>query len=88
MNTNVCEYVGLSQFLEKWDTDGEFMTYIGNNAPFSWGDNNHSLVDVESFLSQSEDALLLEYGEDCPNVNGFLKDINEVPRNIYIDLES
>jgi len=88
MNTNVCEYIGLSRFLEKWDKGGEFMTYIGEGAPFTWGDNNHSLVDVDSFLRHANDALYLEYGDLCSEANGFLRDIAKVPRHVYIDLES
>jgi hypothetical protein len=68
--------------------DGDFWGKFSENAPFSWGDNNLTLVSSDRF---KEHALSLK-GD--PDLEGF--DFDRLERglrflldsNIYIDLES
>lgn len=76
---------------------GWFWERFSNNAPFSWGDNNITLITVERFLQHAEDIL-----EDCwedqdfdfdekttlkKEVETFLDKLNKLDPQAYIALE-
>lgn len=65
----------------KWD--GWFWQQISDNAPFSWGDNDHTLVNVEDFARHCEERLDPE-----PRITRWLKKVRSIPKDVYIDLET
>ena len=77
-----------------------FFNDISENAPFSWGDNNRTLVSSERFMDHAEYVLnMVESGAD-DDQNYILNDIKEYrpafldtlshleAEQIYIDLEN
>ena len=60
-----------------------FWGEVAEDAPFSWGDNNHSLVDIRSFANHCEERL-----DDSPKVKRWLREIRKMSDNIYIDMEN
>jgi hypothetical protein len=83
--------VGVTRIIpEEW---GDFIwTALSDNAPFSWGDNNHTLVDAFSFgdhLQSELDYLQDDYEDVIKQYREAVFDtINYLHINkIYIDLE-
>ena len=83
--------VGVSQIIpEQWQ---DFIwTGLSDDAPFSWGDNNHSLVDAFSFGDHLDSVLDYyedDYSEQIKEYRPAVFDtINYLESNkIYIDLE-
>ena len=82
--------VGVTQIIpDNWK---DFIwTGLSDDAPFSWGDNNHSLVDAFSFGDHLESVLDF-YEEDYEEIKehrqAVFDTINYLESNkIYIDLE-
>ena len=61
--------------LEVWEK-------ISNDAPFSWGDNNHSLVSPIDFAVHCGNKL------DDIKYKKLLKKIRSIPHDVYIDMEN
>jgi hypothetical protein len=81
MKVQTCEFISATDVVPRsWDSD--FWSTIGNNAPFSWGNNNRSMVTASSFASHCEERL-----DDSPKVKRFLKKVRAFGE-MYIDLES
>ena len=59
-----------------------FYAVISEDAPFSWGDNNRSMVTADDFARHCEERL-----DDSPQVKKWLKKIYTLGQ-MYIDLES
>lgn len=83
--------VGVTQIIpEQWE---DFIwTGLSDDAPFSWGDNNHSLVDAFSFGEHLDSVLDYyedDYSEQIKEYRQAVFDtINYLEANkIYIDLE-
>ena len=55
---------------------------ISQDAPFSWGDNNRSMITASDFAKHCEERL-----DDSPKVKKFLKRVRSFGE-MYIDLES
>jgi len=76
-----CEYVPATSIIPRsWDK--WFWEKISNNAPFSWGDNNHSLVAAADFANYCEERL-----DDSRKVKNWLWEVRKLG-NVYIDLEN
>jgi hypothetical protein len=63
-----------------------FYECISNNAPFSWGDNNRSMVTAECFARHCEDRL-----DDVPTTQGAIREWFKKVYGLgqmYIDLEN
>ena len=72
----------------KW-TDW-FWSSISENAPFSWGDNNRSFVDAQSFANHCEDRIFDLNTEESTTYGArreWLKKIRNLGQ-MYIDLEN
>lgn len=83
--------VGVTQIIPD-DWKDFIWTGLSDDAPFSWGDNNHSLVDAMSFKNHLEDVL--DYYEE--DYEEWIKDYRQAvfdtlsyleTKNIYVDLE-
>ena len=56
-----CEFVPATKLVPRsWDS--WFWEAFSENAPFTWGDNNRSLVDFESFIEHAAETF--SNGED------------------------
>ena len=86
-----CDFVPATALIPRgWDA--WFWEAISENAPFSWGDNNRSLVDFRSFINHAEEALECAQLADA-KVRRWLGRMNEwcneaEEGGIYIDLEN
>lgn len=77
-----CEYVCASDIAPKWAIVEDFWAKISEGAPFSWGDNELSLVTASCFADWCEEVL-----DDSRKVKNWLKQIRELGE-MYIDLEN
>lgn len=84
-----CTFVEVSDLVPKQWTHW-FWSLISEDAPFSWGDNNRTLVTASRFHDHCMNRL------DCPEdfgitqkaVDKFLKKIADLGETMYIDLEN
>jgi len=88
--TESCEFIPLSKALPSTPTV-EFWSAISDNAPFSWGDNNRTLVTAARLLEHCRDRL----EDDEPvqltpfvvRAKEWMKDL-QMLGDTYIDLEN
>lgn len=90
------KFVPISEIVPKSWKDW-FYCAISQDAPFSWGDNNRTLVDAISFGHHAEDVLDMEesFGSNTGR-DGLIKGrkdffliLNELAKKkVYIDLEN
>ena len=80
-----CEFIPLTALIpEKW-VDW-FYERISENAPFSWGDNNRTLVDADAFARHCDNRDLTDNASE-KEVKKFMDMLNELGQT-YIDLEN
>lgn len=79
-----CEFISATGLIPSHWTD--FWGSFSSNAPFSWGDNNRTLVTAEAFADHAQD-LELESVYGYGAVREWLKKIRRLGQT-YIDLES
>ena len=60
---------------------------LSSDAPFSWGDNDHTLVTSERFLGHLKDVVELHGYRDDAEIKQMIEEI-EALGDVYIDLES
>lgn len=64
---------------------GEVWEAISSDAPFSWGDNNRTLVTLERFRDHAKETL----GEsEDQEILDWLVWLNGLDGNLYVDLEN
>lgn len=81
MSIQTCKFIPATDIVPRhWDK--WFWEAISNNAPFSWGDNNHSLVTANDFANHCQEHL-----DDSPKVQRFLKKLRKLGE-MYVDLET
>jgi hypothetical protein len=91
LQIDTLQSVGVTQIIPK-EWEDWIWTGLSDNAPFSWGDNNHSLVDAFSF-GDHLDSVLDYHQDDYEDVikeyrQAVFDTINYLEANkIYIDLE-
>ena len=84
-----CEFVEATALIPR-EWDAWFWVKISDNAPFSWGDNDRSMVCACDFRRHCEDRLLdAAYDEDVPQeeIDQFLEMLGELG-TLYVDLEN
>ena len=94
--TQTAKFVPISEIVPK-DWNGWFYDVISQDAPFSWGDNNRTLVDAISFGHHAEDMLDMEesFGSNTGR-DGLIEGREEffdilnalAKKKVYIDLEN
>jgi hypothetical protein len=86
--------VAVSQIIpEQWND--WIWTSLSENAPFSWGDNFHSLVHAFAFKDHLEDVLDYESGDDedvTNSINEYRQSVFDIlnyleAENIFVDME-
>lgn len=81
ITVHTCEFISATDLIPKgWDM--WFWDVVSEDAPFSWGGNNRSMVTASDFANHCEDRL-----DDSPKVKRFLKKVRSLGE-MYIDLES
>ena len=80
-----CEFVPVSSLVPKKWANG-FWDVISENAPFSWGDNNRSLITAEVFADHCQNRDLEDYASE-KEVERFMKTLRGLGQT-YIDLEN
>lgn len=93
-NIQTCNFVCVTDIVPKEWTNW-FFDMLSEDSPFSWGDNNRSLVSVERFsnfvIDQLNDILIDNDNEnltedDIENFEDILDELQK--KNVYIDLEN
>jgi hypothetical protein len=85
MKVQTCQFVSVTALLPKsWRKQrrSEFWSLISQDAPFSWGDNNRSMVTASFFASHCEERM-----DDSLASKRFLDKVRSLGE-MYIDLES
>lgn len=64
---------------------------LSENAPFSWGDNNKTLINADRFMDHLVETL--DFHDQEKNIEDFRESVIDTlnylsNKNIYIDLES
>ena len=81
MKTKTLKYVSLAPMVpKKWHP--WFFEMLAANAPFTWGDNAHSLVPAERLADHCELCL-----PQCTEIMRFIAKIRKL-EGVYIDLET
>jgi hypothetical protein len=96
-SVEVARFIPVTEIVPKeWEC--WFYQAISEDAPFSWGDNNRTLVTLERFIDHCENSLsYLDDDELDPNERDYF--INELkllatspachePAGLYVDLEN
>jgi len=84
--TKTVSYVKLSSLIPQgWE---DLLGYLSENAPFSWGDNEITLVSSKRFLQHFNEVLNLHEITDAPELQEVIKIIEDGLGETYIDLES
>lgn len=81
-----CVFVEATDIVPRhWDN--WFWTLISESAPFSWGNNNRTMVTASDFRHHCEERL--EYAEDAPRseIEDFLNSLAALGET-YLDLEN
>jgi hypothetical protein len=77
-----CKFVAATSLVPRgWDK--WFWPEISENAPFSWGDNDHSLVNAQDFADHCERVLRRDRSW---KIKRFLRRVRAL--KVYIDLET
>jgi hypothetical protein len=85
-----CKYVCLTDITPK-EWDGWFYLAISEDAPFSWGDNNRTMVDAMSFSHHVQRVMDFHDEEEVneKQLIEFYETLGELERKqVYIDLEN
>jgi hypothetical protein len=84
-----CSFIAVTDLVPE-DWRGWFWGLISDSAPFSWGDNNRTMVTASRFYDHCKDRL--DDPEDFDitqeDVDAFLEKIEDLGETMYIDLEN
>lgn len=91
-----CQYIAVTDLLPKsWQP--EIFEILSGDAPFSWGDNNRTLISIERFRDHIEDCFDAFIAiDDDPELVGPLRDeynafidlLGILPHWLYVDMEN
>lgn len=92
LETQECEYIPMTAIVPKgWES--WMWNVLSEDAPFSWGDNNRTLVRASRVADHIEDGLendsdfCAENGKLLPKYKAWLRDVRALGET-YIDLEN
>jgi hypothetical protein len=85
-----CKFIEVSELIPpEWTS--WFWSAVSENAPFTWGENNHSMVSALDFSIHCNDVLVLKAQSTSyvksSEITAFIKMLESLG-NIYIDLEN
>lgn len=88
MKIETCQFIPVTSIVPKQWGDWFYGT-LSEGAPFTWGDNNRSLVSKSRFLQHVQDVLILgENDLTQEDFDEFIKTVESIDDEIYIDLEN
>ena len=93
LNIQNCKFVEITSIVPK-EWTGWFYSAISQDAPFSWGDNNRTMVDAQSFANHIDEVLSYQDDEKTlseieKHQDAFYDALNYLgAKKIYIDLEN
>ncbi len=88
MNIQTCKYIEVTEVVPKdwlW-----FFGMIAENCPFSWGDNNRTMIHRDRFYDCAriwEDVAVEDFDVTREEYDAFLVSLQEIPEDVYIDME-
>ena len=86
-NKEVCEFIPATNLIPYWAKNwfwGEF----SSSAPFSWGDNNRTLITASRFAGHAQEVLMDHYDSDLPmRAQRWINELRDLGET-YIDLEN
>ena len=90
MNIETCKFVAVSGLIPETWKDW-FFPNISDSAPFSWGDNNRTMITKDRFLDHIEPILIdveVEGDVEEEEREAFVRSIELIPPDVYIDMEN
>ena len=81
-----CKFVPLTSLVPQNWTDW-FYEFVSQDAPFSWGDNNRTLVTAKRLAEHCGDQDLVDAGATQKEADAFMAILDELFET-YIDLEN
>ena len=89
MKIETCKFVPMSSLVPS-DWWGWAFCLLSDSAPFSWGDNNRTMVSKERFRDHCEERFeeVVTAGDlSQEEFDMFLEKLDTIPDMVYIDLE-
>lgn len=87
MQRETCEFIPLTNIVpEVWK--GWFFDVISDNAPFSWGDNDRTMVRADRLKEHCEDRIKPEEEEVDKDFTDLFLNLLDALGETYIDLET
>jgi hypothetical protein len=83
MTIHTCKYVHASGLFK--GLTNLWNEFADSDPPFSWGDNNRSLVDPASILNHMDGSGVIE---NQRQVETLRKRVEKLPAGVYVDLEN
>jgi hypothetical protein len=96
MNIHTLKAVNASDFFQDFPVLMKILS-DGGQYNFSWGDNNHSLVDIDTLVDALDDQIHNDEDEDYDEEkvavsqadwDKFMVHVDAIPKDVYIDLEN
>jgi hypothetical protein len=94
MKIQTIRFVSLDEVFEGFSNIEEVFHDNSSDYDFTWGCNNHTMIDVETFISTIEEIEknILE-DEEVTDINNyqfklFFNKLRSLPNDVYINLES
>ena len=88
--TKSCQYIDVTDLVPE-DWRRWFFGAISEDAPFSWGDNNRSMISKDRFIAWSKeviDSWAEDVAMDELEQEKFFECLDNIPDDVYIDLEN
>lgn len=88
LKVEACKFVRLTEIVpETWRE--WFYEVLSENAPFSWGDNNRTLIHAYRIERQLEYMDIEDNGATEEEIEAFKKTLMELDKKeIYVDIEN
>ena len=80
---NTCRYVHASDLFKRLGTLWE--EFGGSEPDFSWGDNNHTLVDPKAIMDHIDGSARFEHPRQ---VEALRRRVEKLSGDVYVDLEN
>jgi hypothetical protein len=82
MKKQTCEFIPVSKVVPQWLAKKDFWENISDGAPFSWGDNNRTLVTASRFADHCQYLV-----GQTKKAQSFMRKLERLG-DTYIDLEN
>ena len=79
------QFIAASDLIQK--SLGKFWAAVTEDAPFSFGDNNRTLITASRLADHCDDTVCYDDNFDTDEVNKFIAELRELG-DTYIDLEN